>query len=137
MSVKGKNAAFSAAAMFANLGGEDPSRLSRVGFVKPDDGDPGAVHLALPPHSDRWVKIPEAHIRNYEALGTLQLGDQDHQLVRLHLKAPESADALLFHDLLLAHRAAPATAGRAPLGEPTMAGLVCYFDLATGKYVCK
>jgi hypothetical protein len=139
MDVKDKKDRFSAVGMFEALKVKGSAPLSVTGLIKEEDGDATAVLLAVPPHADRWIRVPEDQISSFERVGSLRLDDRDHQLVRLNLKKPETPEGEIFHDLLAAHQAgARATAlhvaSAARIGTPAAAAY-CYFD-ANGKWVC-
>lgn len=139
MGVKKKKSQFRATEMFVALKSDNGPPLSITGLVKEKDDDPAAVHLALPPHADRWLAIPEDSITSYEPLAKLSINDADHQIVRLNLKRPDTPAGAMFHDLLAAQIAGSRALAQHVATEGGNAAAVtaayCYYD-ATGRWIC-
>jgi hypothetical protein len=125
--------------MFAALKSGAGTTLAITGIVSEKDDDPRTVHVALPPHADRWLAIPEDHIGSFEPVSKIIIDDAEHQIVRLSLKRPSTPEGAIFHDLLAAHVASANAIVQHAAAEGSGAAAAtgyCYYD-TKGNWICR
>ena len=66
------------------------------GMAKPAEGNDQAILFAHGTSCADWVEIPVAQIESVEVLRTVRCRDHAHPLVKLHLKAPQSDEGMVF-----------------------------------------
>lgn len=96
------------------------------GIAKTADGNEQAILFAHGTSCADWVEVPLSQIERVELVRTVRCRDHSHPLVKLHLKAPQSEEGLLF--AALARTPAGAEAGgqrrtvRRPRATPFRSG---------------
>jgi hypothetical protein len=73
-----------------------PGGLVLSGMAKPAEGNDQAILFAHGTSCTDWVEIPVAQIESVEVLRTVRCRDHAHPLVKLHLKAPQSDEGMVF-----------------------------------------
>ena len=66
------------------------------GIAKPADGNDQVILFAHGTSCADWVEVPLSQIERVEVMRTVRCRDHSHPLVKLHLKAPQSEEGVLF-----------------------------------------
>ncbi|MEA2372022.1 MAG: hypothetical protein QOH12_2416 [Solirubrobacteraceae bacterium] len=66
------------------------------GIAKPADGNDQVILFAHGTSCADWVEVPLSQIERVEVVRTVRCRDHSHPLVKLHLKAPQSEEGVLF-----------------------------------------
>ena len=71
-----------------------------LGMVKKSEGNDRTIAFAPGVHCANWVTIPLELIGTVEMIRTIACGDHSHPVVKLNMKAPQTAEGKVFSALL-------------------------------------